>query len=299
MHIIAEIGSNWRDGTDRESKKRAIELIDSAAQNGARIVKFQLFLADRLYRDTNKISSLRDLELPVGWLKELKTHAENQGVEFLVTPFYPEAVDKLELAEVKFYKIASTDIAYIPLLTRVALTGKPVFLSTIGGKIIDDADMSFEEVDQALEILRPETERDEWGSVSYNDVVLLHCVSNYPAPTKELNLGRLIDLAAEFMPLETGFSSHSLNVPVTASVVAYGASYIEVHYDLDDSRGVESAHSYSPDMLQQLVQVTKDFEDARECNCRQTFSDFQARKDAFRDPVDWLRPPLENINELQ
>lgn len=295
--IIAEGGSNWYDGSDTESRKRASQLVKSAANNGADIVKFQLFKADKLLREESRILEFRPFELPIGWIPQLKREAEDQGLAFLVTPFYPEAVDILENAGVFAYKVASTDITYEPLLKRIALTKKPVLLSTMGGLIPEDVDLdiSFTEVDRALEILRPEHTRDKWGALEgCDDIVLLHCVSKYPAPIGHLNLQRIVDLGYNYIPLKVGFSSHCMDVAITASTINLQAEYIEVHFDLGDEKGMEAGHSYTPNMLQELVKLTRDLEAAQSCNCLQSFSDFEARKYNFRDSSDWLRPPLKS-----
>ena len=126
--IIVDIGSNWCVGNN--PKQRAFDLSELALDCGANVVKFQLF--DRLYRDNKKQQSLNPYKLPIDWLSELKEHIESNGGEFLVTPFYIEAVDILEDIGVQRYKVASPDIIYYPLLERISATGKPVILSTGG-----------------------------------------------------------------------------------------------------------------------------------------------------------------------
>ena len=94
--------------------------------------------------------------------------------------------------------------------------------------------------------------------------------------------------------MSVGYSSHVLNPYIVAATVWFHVETIEVHFDLADQQGVESGHSYTPDMLQQLVQLTREFKTALDCNCEQTFGDFNAVSFARRDPSDWLRPPLPN-----
>jgi sialic acid synthase SpsE len=288
MNIIADIGSNWRLGSDTESRKRASKLIKEAVRHGANTVKFQLFKADKLYREPKK--GLSNLELPPEWLRSLKRETGDLGAEFLVTPFYLEAVDLLEEIEVERYKVASSDSTYTPLLERIGKTDKPVVYSTGAA--------TFEEVENGIIALRPDEEvengiialRPDYEKQTPTDVVLLHCVPNYPAPLEDLQLKRILDLATEFFPMDVGFSSHCMLPHLTASSVLYYANTIEVHFDLTDQAGAESGHSYTPQMLSELVKMTQQYKLALDCKCEQTFSDFDARKHAYRDPSDWLRP---------
>lgn len=287
IKTIAEIGSNHNGDLNRAKR-----LIDSAWNAGADIVKFQAIKPELLFRKPQK--SHKKLALSWAQFHELKNHTESHpNLEFMVTPFYLDAVDKLESMDIAMHKIASWDITYEPLIRKVGETGKPVFMST--GAANPD------EIEQALEWLKPDSE-----DYDYSDVVLMHCTGGYPTPVNEANLRRILDLGtyfssfdengSEFIPSyvpRLGFSSHVINPMVVASSVMYGVEYIEVHYDLADREGIESAHSYTPDMFVQLKQHIQTFQEAtRYEDCCSSQNSKFARINYRRDPSDWLRPVL-------
>jgi N,N'-diacetyllegionaminate synthase len=277
VNLIADIGSNWAIGSN--PKQRAKELIQLAAESQANVAKFQLFRADKLYRDKDKQDAIRQYELPIEWLRELKQVADDSNIELMITPFYLEAVDELERLGVKRYKIASSDILYEPLLRLVGETKRPVIIST--GAATND------EIENAYKWLRPN--EDEF----VNDVTFLHCVLGYPSAVGDMNLDKLMTLAEIVMPLNIGLSSHCIVPHVTAAAVFYPAvTTIEVHFDAEDRRGVEREHSYTPSALRQLVQTIEQFESAKSCGCTVSLVDAIGRSSYFRDPSDWLRPPL-------
>lgn len=277
VEFIAEIGSNWRNGSLAKSKKRLFNLIDSAAHHGANAVKLQLFKADLLYRDTNKAKQVKEFELPIKWLPEIVEFCNKVGVEFLCTPFYPDVVDILN-EYVSRWKVSSSDITYVPLLEKIRDTGKPVLLST-GFSTMD-------EVEAAIEVLAPDT------NIVPEHITLLHCTGGYPTVIEEVNLKRILDLAETFFPLKVGFSVHTVLPHVVAASILYGVEVIEVHYDLADKEGVETLHSFTPNQFETLVQMTMDISLAKDCRCEMTLGDTIQRTSARRDPGDWLRPVL-------
>lgn len=281
--IIAEIGSNWKVGGE-DGLSRALRLIESAAKNGATTVKFQLFRAEDLYRDHDASTKLVPYELKVSWLSELMDCATQNGVEFLCTPFYLNAVEILERHGIKRYKIASWDLTYHPLLEVVKQTKKPVILSTGAS--------TMEEVSDAIDILRP---AEEYENPEY-DLTLMHCQGGYPTRIEDTILRRVLNLATEFFPIRVGLSSHIPLPHIVASSVLFGATTIEVHYDLPDKKGIESAHSFSGDSFRDLVMMTHQFEQALDCNCDMTLADKLARNMYRRDPSDWLRPVINSEN---
>lgn len=269
--FIAEVGSNWYVPTEK-GLERAKKLIESAAKSGADVVKFQLFRANELYRDSVKQGSLKHLELPLEWIPALKQECDNNGVEFLCTPFYVDAISVLS-NYVQRWKIASWDLTYKPLLTAVAETGMPMILSTGAA--------TFPEVDEAL---KPFTELDK--------VTLLHCTGGYPTEPRDMVLRRILDLATEFFPVHVGLSSHCIVPHITAASVLYGAEIIEVHYDLKDKLGAEASHSYSPQSFTEMIKLANQLGEAKDCGCERTLVDAIARNNYYRDPSDWLRPVL-------
>ncbi len=171
VFVIAEIGINHNG-----SLSLARQTIDAAAECGADAVKFQTYHADRLMMPTRDRFSqqedgaesayqmFRRLELSYEDQEKLKRHADSRNIIFLSTPFDEESVDFLHRLEVPAFKIASSDLTHTPLLKHVASKGKPILLST---------GMSFlSEVADAVWALK---------SAGAQDIVLMHCVSNYPA----------------------------------------------------------------------------------------------------------------------
>lgn len=279
MKFIADIGSNWRvSSSNSENFKRAELLTKRAIVNGATHVKFQLFRAEALHREEATRRQLKKFELPIEWLRPLQEIAHNMKAELLVTPFYPDAVDILENIGVPEYKIASWDLTYEPLLQRVYETGKPVIVSV--GAAFD------EEIDKALEILAPEG-RD------LSEITILHCTGGYPTPPEEAVLQRIVELANDYFPIRVGFSSHLANSFATAATVLYDVQTIEAHFDLSDELGVESGHSLVEGDFRNMVDWARLLNKMRDCNCEQTFGDFNARMAYRRDPSDWLRPVLK------
>lgn len=276
LDLIVDIGSNWRVGTDKESRARASKLITAALNSGATTVKFQLFRADKLYREDKLQKQIMRYELPLEWLPELKQETEEQGGQFLVTPFYLDAVDELMRIGVNRFKIASWDMTYDPLLRLIAQTGKPVIMSTGAA--------TMEEVDHAIGVVRPD---------NLDGLTIMHCTGGYPTILEEIVLRRIIDLAQEFFPVEVGFSAHVTEPYIVAAAALFMVETFEVHFDLADNKGTEQGHSYSPEYLVVLRRMIEEIYKARECECAETFGDFNARLNYRRDPSDWLRPPLK------
>src|SRR5262252_6708397 len=177
VYVIAEAGLNHGG-----NKERALALVRAAKWAGADAVKFQTFRADRLASTrTAKLSHTKDqpnlqelfkkLELPFDTFRLLHKEAKRIGIEFLSTPFDEESADFLSELGVNAFKIASGDITHRPLIEHVSRKGKPVLLSTGMSTV--------EEIEKAI----------DWTHTRGNEqVVLLHCVSSYPAKEEELNV---------------------------------------------------------------------------------------------------------------
>lgn len=277
--LILDLCSNWQHGSN--PKQRALDLIELGADSlkGNRgAIKFQLFKADKLYRDKSKQQSVYPYELPIDWLPELKSHAEKCGVEFMCTPFYLEAVDILEQLGVRRHKIAGWDILHEPLVKAIGQTKKPVIMSTTAA--------TFEEIEQSIEWLRPNED-------DLRNVTLLHCNASYPSPLGDVMLKRIVDLASDFYPIKVGFSSHITELHIIASTVLYGAETIEVHFTDEARNGIEAAHSLIPGEVNKLITMIEQFEVAKDCGCVSPLNDVLGRQKYYRDPSDWLRPPLD------
>jgi N,N'-diacetyllegionaminate synthase len=220
--IIGEVGSNYDQ--DLEVAKEYVVTLKAC---GAQAVKFQTLRrgrliaprvrSDRAWVENPVYQSFSNLELPDDWHYSLKQTAERQGIEFISTPFYLEAVDLLERVGVRTYKIASGDITFFPLLEAIGRTGKRVILST-GASSLGD-------VDRALNVL---------ARSGPGDIVLLHCVSNYPPQWDEMNLRAMVTLREAF-GLPVGLSDHSPGCLAPLAAVAMGATVVEKHVTFDRS----------------------------------------------------------------
>jgi N,N'-diacetyllegionaminate synthase len=225
--VIAEAGVNH--GGSLEMAKR---LVSAALEAGADAVKFQTFQTDKLVvpdadlaeyqrRNTQGHSSqsdmLRQLELAHEEFIEIKAYADTKGILFLSTPHDEESADFLEDLGVPCFKIASGDLPNIPFLLRVARKGKPVILST-GMAYLG-------EVEAAVRTIE-----DEGNS----DLILLHCVSEYPAEAASCNL-RAMDTLSQAFQYPIGFSDHTLSFEIALAAVARGARLIEKHLTLDQT----------------------------------------------------------------
>ncbi|MCL0029214.1 N-acetylneuraminate synthase family protein, partial [Dehalococcoidia bacterium] len=222
VRIVAEIGSNY-DG----SLETAQDYIRAAAENGADAVKFQTLtketliaprvLIDDEWVDSPVYQAIANLELPDDWHHVLKRTADEHNIEFISTPFYLKAVSLLEDVGVATYKIASSDITFEPLLDAVGRTGKQVLLST-GASSLGD-------VERAIDIL---------SRSGAGDIVVLHCVSNYPPQFDEMNLHAITTLKEAF-GLPVGISDHSPGSMIPIAAVALGATVIEKHVTFDQT----------------------------------------------------------------
>jgi N-acetylneuraminate synthase/N,N'-diacetyllegionaminate synthase len=250
VFVVAEIGIN-HDG----SLEQAHKLVDAAADAGADAVKFQTFRADRLMAPVearfaqqepgaeSAYQLFRRLELSREAHEQLKAHADARGVVFLSTPFDEESADFLDQLGVPAFKIASSDITHTPLLRRVATKRKPVLLST---------GMSYlGEVSDAILALK---------SAGAKEILLLHCVSLYPAPPETLNL-RSIETMRNHFGLPVGYSDHCEGFILPLAAVALGAVLLEKHFTLSrDLPGPDHKVSMEPAELRILVQYLQDVE---------------------------------------
>ncbi len=249
VFVVAEIGLN-HDG----NFGRAEKLIDAAAEAGADAVKFQSFRADRLMiasgdryahqdGEESAFQLLRRCELSWEDQEKLKKHADRRGILFISTPFDEENADFLDSLGVPLFKIASADITHVPLLRHVASKGKPVLLST---------GMSFlNEVADAVQNLR---------SSGAKEILLMHCVSSYPALPQEMNL-RALQTLQSYFEMSVGISDHSKGILLSLIAVALGAVLIEKHFTLDKGApGPDHKSSLDPQDLKQLVENLRDVE---------------------------------------
>ncbi|RLE92939.1 MAG: N-acetylneuraminate synthase [Thermoprotei archaeon] len=246
--VIAEAGVNHNG--DLSMAKR---MIDAAKNAGVDAIKFQLFDPDKMvtpyaakagYQSDveaeTQLEMLRKLKLTENDVVELAKYAESKGLMFLCSAFDEESVDLLEEIGVPAYKIASSEITNHPLLEHVAAKRRPILLST-GMSTIN-------EVKEALNVIQRR---------GNNQVILLHCISEYPASVESLNL-KVINLLRQTFKLPVGFSDHSLEVLAPAIAVALGACVIEKHFTLSRSlKGPDHKASLEPHELREMVRLIR------------------------------------------
>ena len=238
VFIIAEVGQNHNG--DMDLAKR---LIKEAARAGADAVKFQTIFAEGLVaEDDPGYERLKALEFGPGQHQELSKAAKEAGIIFFSTPFDEEGVDLLGKIDVPAYKIASGDLTNLPLIEYVAQKRRPVIISTGAA--------GMEEVQEAV------------AAVGHKEIILLHCVSNYPARLSDTNL-RAIQEMEETFKVIVGFSDHTRGIIASMAAVALGASVIEKHFTLDKALpGPDHCLSLDPEEFQAMVRDIRMVEEA-------------------------------------
>lgn len=246
-YIIAEISGNHLG-----SKERAFRLIEAAKLSGADVVKFQLYTADSITIDHDgpgfilkdgpwagrKLYDLyQEAHTPPDWFPELFDCARQLGIQAFSSVFDKAGVDLLERLGAPAYKISSFDIQDHPLIERVKATGKPIILST---GMASQADII-----QADDLL---------GAVSPHQHIFLHCVSGYPTPVEESELGGIHRLS-RMLCMPVGLSDHTLGTDVPIAAVAMGAVVIEKHLTLSRYEGgPDAGFSLEPHEFKKLVE---------------------------------------------
>jgi sialic acid synthase SpsE len=236
VYVIAEVGIN-HDG-DMESAR---SLIHAAKEAGADAVKLQTYITEkRVSVDSPVFEILKKCELSFDQQRELFELGNAIGVTVFSTPFDDESVDFLESISCPVYKIASFDSVNKALLRKVATTGKPVIMST--------GMTNLEELGEAWKALGGQS--DGTGC----DLALLHCISAYPTPAEEANLG-MIPLLDSLHNGPVGYSDHTLGVEIPLMAVAAGAQIIEKHFTLDiQADGPDHALSADPQTMKEVVE---------------------------------------------
>ncbi|MEX0595346.1 MAG: N-acetylneuraminate synthase family protein, partial [Candidatus Paceibacterota bacterium] len=216
--------------------KIAKKLVSKAKEIGADAIKFQTFKADDLASKNSKFFKLfKKLELSYNDFAELSDHAKSSGIIFFSTPFSNKAVDLLDKLNVPAFKIASGDLTNIPLIRYISAKMKPVILST------GMADMN--EVNYAVRTINSINKK----------IIILHSVSAYPTPTKEVNLSTLDHLKQKF-PYPIGYSDNGSDDLVPLAAIARGAKLIEKHFTLDNKlKGPDHSLSADPNQFQNLI----------------------------------------------
>ena len=250
--IIAEMSGNHNQSIDK-----ALQIVDAAAEAGAHAIKLQTYTADTITLDVkggefeiNDPNSpwagrnLHDLyneaSTPWEWHAPIMERAKEKGLICFSSPFDESAVDFLETLDVPAYKIASFENNHLPLIRKVAATGKPLIIST--------GMATKEGIQEAVDAAR------EGGC---KNLCLLKCTSTYPASPKNSNVSTIRDIKTRF-GCEAGLSDHTMGVGVAVAAISYGASVVEKHFTLNRADGgVDSSFSLEPAEMQSLVVETK------------------------------------------
>lgn len=255
VYIVAEMSGNHNMDFDRAKK-----IIDAAVQAGADAIKIQTYTPDTitidcdaepfrtqkgLWEGTTLYELYKTAYTPWEWQKELMEYANKAGIDFFSSPFDLTSVDFLEELKVPAYKVASFEINDIPFIRKIARTGKPVIIST-GIAYLEDIDLAVR------------TCREEGN----DNIILLKCISAYPAPYEQMNL-RVIPNMSETFECLSGLSDHSLGTETAIASVALGARVIEKHLTLSRSDGgVDSAFSMEKEEFAQMVRQIRNVEKA-------------------------------------
>jgi N,N'-diacetyllegionaminate synthase len=253
--IIAEAGVNHN-----KSLKLARELVDVAVQAHADAVKFQTFKPEKVcsplapkatYQlqttstEESQLEMGRKLALPFEAFRELQSYCESKGILFLSTPFDSESADFLAELQVPAFKIPSGEITNLPFVEHIARKGCPLILST-GMSTLD-------EVGKAVETIRAKGNQQ---------LVLLQCVSNYPAQPSSANL-RAMRTLAEAFGVPVGYSDHTSGIEVAIAAVALGACVVEKHFTISrELPGPDHRASLEPDELASMVRSIRNVEAA-------------------------------------
>jgi len=252
--VIAEAGVN-HNGSFRLAKK----MVDVAKDAGVDAVKFQAFTAEQvvtkaaekaLYQKRmtgggSQYEMLKKLELTEDEFSKLAAHAKRKNIIFLASAFDKRSVDMLEGLKVPAFKIPSGEITNFLLLKHIARKRRPIILST--------GMSTLGEIAEALEIIKGE---------GANEIILLHCVSDYPAKAEDMNL-KAIDTLKHAFGLPVGLSDHTLGITVPIAAVALGAAVIEKHFTLDKKLpGPDHKASLEPKELGEMVARIREVEKA-------------------------------------
>lgn len=250
--IIAEMSGNHN-----QSLERALEIVEAAAKAGAHALKIQTYTADTLTLDSDsedflitddeslwKGKKLHDLYneayTPWEWHKAIFDRAKELGMIAFSTPFDNSAVDFLETLDVPMYKIASFENTDLPLIEKVASTGKPMIVST-GMATVAELDDLVRTANRA----------------GCKDLILLKCTSTYPATPENTNIITIPHMR-EMFNVQVGLSDHTMGTGVAVAAVTLGATVIEKHFTLSRADGgVDSAFSLEPAEMKSLVEETK------------------------------------------
>lgn len=263
--IIAEAGVNHNG--DPELARR---MVKAAREAGADYVKFQTAVPEEVIssiapkadyqkettgNEESQLEMCKAIHLPLEAYRELKELCEKEGIGFMSTPFDLTSIRVLQELGQDYFKIPSGEITNLPYLRAIAACGRKVILST------GMSDM--EEVRTALEILTGESKKYPTEStLKKEDIILLHCTTQYPTPYRDVNLKAMVRMGEEF-GVRTGYSDHTRGVEIPVAAVAMGAAVIEKHFTLSRTLpGPDHKASLEPDELKRMVEMIRHTEEA-------------------------------------
>jgi len=250
--IVAEMSGNHN-----QSLERALQIVEAAAKAGVHAIKLQTYTpdtmtidvtngdfliedSDSLWKGKNIYELYKEAYTPWEWHEPIFKRCKELGLMAFSTPFDETAVDFLEELDVPSYKIASFEITDLPLIRKVASTGKPMIISTGMATVA--------EIDEAVRTAK---------EAGCSDIILLKCTSSYPASPADSNLMTIPHLKQLF-GCPVGLSDHTLGIGVAVASVALGAVLIEKHFTLSRADGgVDAAFSLEPEEMRMLVEETK------------------------------------------
>ncbi len=255
-YVVAEISANHRQDYDE-----AVRLVHAAKDAGADAVKLQTLRPDTitlksdlpyfrvgggtLWDGRTLYDLYQEAHMPWEWQPKLMSLARELGLDLFSSPFDPTAVDFLEEMRVPAYKVASFEIVDLPLIERMARTGKPLIIST--------GMATLPEIREAVQAAR---------AAGANQIALLKCNSGYPAPPEEMNLRTIPDMRKRFR-VPVGLSDHTLGIAAPIAAVALGACIIEKHFTLSRSvPGPDSSFSLEPAEFRMMVEGVRTAEQA-------------------------------------
>ena len=254
-YIIAEMSGNHN-----QDFNQAVKIIEAAKEAGADAVKLQTYTPDTITIDCDNeffrikgtiwegktlYDLYREAYTPWEWQPQLKKIANDLGMDLFSTPFDHTAVDFLEKMDVPVYKVASFELVDLPLLRKIAQTGKPIIMST--------GMATLTEIDEAVQTIK---------NAGGNQLALLKCTSAYPAPPEEMNL-RTIPHLAEAFCVPVGLSDHTLGSAVSVAAVSLGACIVEKHFTLSrKDPGPDSTFSSEPHEFKEMVKAIRVTEEA-------------------------------------
>lgn len=253
--IIAEAGVNHNG-----SLKIAKEMILEASSAGADYIKFQTFITGNLVSkdarqadyqaknlgvETSQFEMLQKLELSKEDHLELIKSCKENGIAFFSTAFDLESVDMLSSLNIPIWKIPSGEITNLPYLRKIGSFGKPIIIST--------GMATLGEIEDAIGVL-------ELSGTARENITVLHCTTEYPAPIDEVNLNAMITIGKAFN-VKYGYSDHTEGIEIPLAAVAMGASVIEKHFTLDKNMiGPDHKASLSPGELRDMVSAIRKIE---------------------------------------